>query len=489
MNHCRDLREYIDRLKTAGEVQEIASEVDWHLEIGAVMRRANDLMAPAPWFRNIKGYPGFSLLGSPVSGSRNSNAFYSRIAISLGLPPDSGATAIIETLASLFRIRTIPPRIVKDAPCKRHKMLGKDVDLFKLPVPYLHDGDGARYIGTWHTIITRAPDAKWTNWGMYRVAAHDRTTMGGPMVPAQHIGMHLLEWKKIGKPMPFAMVIGSDPLTPLVASMGIPVHVNEADVIGGYLGAPIDLVNGETVDLQVPASAEIVIEGVIPLDETRPEGPFGEYTGFMSAGGSAKPVYKVTAITHRDQPIFTAVCPGVPVEDHLSMSLSIAAEALTALREHDIPVKMACMPPCSAMHFLAVSVDKSKYRNGNIARRIGEIVWSIKAGVFIPKILVLDHDADVTNLQEVVWHFGTKCHPGSGSIVFPDTRIFPLFPFLTPEEKKSHRCPTVVYDCTWPSDWPREYVPRKASFDTLWPKDVQERVLRNWKTFGYADPS
>ncbi|MBM3889753.1 MAG: UbiD family decarboxylase, partial [Verrucomicrobia bacterium] len=357
MRHCKDIREFIERLAQAGEVQEINQEVDWNLEMGAIMRHANDLMAPAPLFNNIKGYPGYKLLGSPVSGSRRKDAFYARIAISLGLPADSGAATIIETLSSFFHPRLIPPRVVSDAPCKQHKLIGDAVDLFKLPVPYLHEGDGGRYIGTWHTVITQTPDRQWTNWGMYRMVVHDKTTMGGPMAPMQHIGMHLAEWRKLGKPMPFAVVIGSDPLTPLIASTGIPAGVNEAEVAGGYRGEPAELVNCETVDLQVPASAEIIIEGFVPTDETRLEGPFGEYTGFMSAGQSQRPVYKVTAITFRDHPIFTAVCPGVPVEDHLSMSLSVAAEALTALRDNGLPVKMACMPPCSAMHLLVVAVD------------------------------------------------------------------------------------------------------------------------------------
>lgn len=484
--HCRDLREYLDRLQAAGELQAIGCEVDWNLEMGAIMRRANDLMAPAPLFNHIKDYPGFRLLGSPVSGSRTPRAFYARIALSLGLPRESSSQSIIEALATLFHIKTIAPKIVPDAPCKKNKLLRDAVDLFKLPIPYLHDGDGARYIGTWHTVITQTPDKKWTNWGMYRIAAHDKNTMGGPMVPAQHIGMHLQEWRKIGKPMPFAVVIGSDPLTPLVASMGIPKGVDEAGVIGGYRGAPVELVPCETVDLAVPASAEIVIEGAIPPDETRPEGPFGEYTGFMTAGGSAKPIYKVTAVTWRDNAVFTAVCPGVPVEDHLSMSLSLAAEVLSLLRDHDIPVLKVNMPPCSAMHFLAVSVDKSKFKGNDIARRIGELIWTNKAGVFIPKVIVLDADADPADLNNLVWNFGTKCHPENGAILFKDTKIFPLFPFLTPDEKKAQRCPTVVYDCTWPSGWPREFVPKRASFESLWPEAVQKKVLDNWKHYGYA---
>jgi 4-hydroxy-3-polyprenylbenzoate decarboxylase len=486
-----DLRSYIEQLKNLHEVQEINQEVDWNLEIGGIMRRASDYMAPAPLFNRIKGYPaGFRVFGSSVNASSRKNHFHVRIATSLGLRPDAPAAEIIETLATLRNVKGLAPKLVATGPCKENILTGDQVDLFKLPVPYLHNGDGGRYLGTWHTVITQTPDQSWTNWGMYRLMVHDRNTMGGSIVPTQHIGMQFDAWRKLNRDMPFAVAIGTDPVTPIVSAMGIPPYVNEADVIGGYRGTPMELVVCETVPLQVPASAEIVIEGTVSATESRAEGPFGEYTGYLTAGRGPKPVYQVTAITHRHNPILTCVCPGEPVEDHLSMSLTLAAEVLYELRQSNLPVVMTYIPPYSSLHVLAISLDKSAFKGSDaeLIQQIAQTLWHTKAGMFIPKVIVVNQDVDATDVNKVMWAFATRNHPGTGVHAFPDTSVFPLFPFLSPEERQARKCTTLIFDCTWPSTWSPESVPRNASFEALWPKELQEKIKANWTSYGYAEP-
>ena len=314
---------------------------------------------------------------------------------------------------------------------------------------------------------------------------HDEKTLGGPVIPTQHIGLHFAEWKKNQKPMPFAIAFGTDPLTPLVASMAIPEGVSEADVIGGYLGEPVDTVKCETVDLCVPASSEIVIEGYIAINETKEEGPFTEYTGFISSTKKSWPIFEVTAITHRNNPILPVVCTGEPVEDHLCMSVSLAADALSLLRKNNIPVVKTYIPPVSALHMIIISVEKNKYTGDNLIQDIGKIIWSNKIGTFLPKIFVIENDIDPTNLESVMWCFATKCHPEKGVVFFKDTKVITLSPYLNPEEKKSGISTTVIYDCTWPTDWSEEFVPKRGSFESLWPKEVQEKVLKNWKEYGF----
>lgn len=486
MRNIESLREYIKSLEEIGELQNIDKEVDWNLEVGAIIRKVNEMKGPAVLFNDIKGYPkGYRILGSPVGVSCKEKMFYSRIALSLGMSPKSKANDIIELLSHLRDKKPIHPKIVEKACCKENILKGDKVDLFSIPSPYLHDGDGGRYIGTWHTVITKTPDGKWVNWGMYRIMIHDKDTLVGLIVPTQHIGIHFDEWKKIGKPMPFAIAIGTAPIIPIVSSMNMPFGKCEADIIGGFIGKPIDVVKCETVDLYVPANSEIVIEGYVSITETKPEGPFGEYTGYMTFNKKEAPVFNVSAITYRNNPILPVVCPGEPIDDHVCMSLSLSGDALNVLRKAGIPVIMTFIPPMAALHLLIVSVDKKAFKGKNLIKEIGKAIWSDKIGTLLPKIVVVDKDVDPVDTNNVIWNFAVKCHPKYGNVNFPATSIFPLSPYLYKQEKVERKCETVIYDCTWPISWDDKYLPKKVSFDLLWPKEIREKVLKNWHEYGF----
>ncbi|MEE8397497.1 MAG: UbiD family decarboxylase, partial [Desulfobacterales bacterium] len=171
----------------------------------------------------------------------------------------------------------------KDGPCKEILMVGDEVDLYKFPSPLVHDGDGGRYISTFHIIATKDPDSGWVNWGMYRQMIHTKNTLGGLIAPAQHIGMMFRnKYEALNRPMEFAVAIGTEPITALVGGAGIPAGVNEVDIIGGIRVEPLDVIKCETVDLEVPATSEIVIEGEVKPHERKKEGPFGEYGGYRS---------------------------------------------------------------------------------------------------------------------------------------------------------------------------------------------------------------
>src|SRR3990167_6976688 len=163
----KDNRLFIEKAEKTGDVVRVKQEVDWDLEAGAITRRTNEIRGPAPFFEKVRDYPsGYRIFGSPLGT-------YRRMAISLGLEP---ATSI-RALQDEFESRTehlVKPVLVKNAPCKEHILRGDEVDLFKFPVPMIHDGDGGRHIGTWHIIITRDPSSEWVNWGLYRLMAHNR---------------------------------------------------------------------------------------------------------------------------------------------------------------------------------------------------------------------------------------------------------------------------------------------------------------------------
>ena len=187
--HLSSLREYLDALRDLGELQEIAHEVDWNLEIGAVTRRCYETGAPAPLFSRVKGVePGFRVLGAPAGLSARPGQRFARIAVSVGLPPGATALEIVEALSRAEDNPPIPPRVVADAPCKRHVFTGDAVDLMRLPTPLIHDGDGGRYINTWGTIVARSPDSAWTNWSIARIMLRDRNTMVGIVSPQKHVG-------------------------------------------------------------------------------------------------------------------------------------------------------------------------------------------------------------------------------------------------------------------------------------------------------------
>jgi 4-hydroxy-3-polyprenylbenzoate decarboxylase len=491
MRRLKCLREYINELTALGEIQEIDLEVDWHLEMGAIIRRSYELRAPAPLFNKIKGIePGFRVLGAPAGVSRKNGL--ARIALSLGFPANASARQMVEAMSDAHDKPPIPPRRVASGPCKENKLIGADVDLLRLPTPYIHDGDGGRYLNTWGTIVVRTPDRQWTNWSISRIMVTGKNTMTGIVIPRQHLGMIHSQWKALKKPMPFALALGTEPAIPFVAGMPLDENVDEANFIGGYFGEPIDVVNCETVDLQVPATSEIVIEGTMSDHETAVEGPMGEYSGYLSPGGGRPgPIYHVLAMTYRNQPILPVVAAGEPIEEnHTCWGLTVSAQILWELKKAGLPVTMCWCPFQSAAHWMVITVDrswKSKYKIAQLVSVLGESLFRTRSGGFIPKVILLDDDIDATDLDEVIWAFATRCHSEKGQFLFPNQKMLPLVAFLTPEERKQAAGVKVIYSGLTPDDLPDDQLPRRSSFRFLWPKEIQEKVVKNWKLYGYGD--
>ena len=482
---------YVESLKALGEIQEIDIEVDWNLEMGAIIRRSYELKAPAPLFNRIKGInPGFGVLGAPAGLSRNPAHPLVRIALSLGLSPTATARELVEALATAHDRPPIPPCRVADGPCKQNRLIGPDVDLSLLPAPLIHDGDGGRYLNTWGTIVVRTPDGRWTNWSITRIMLHGKNTLVGAIIPRQHLGLIYAQWKAIHKPMPFALAIGTEPVIPFVSGMPLDENVNEADFVGGYLGEPVEVVRCETVDLDVPATSEIVLEGVVSVTETAWEGPMGEYSGYLSPGGGMpSPIFKVSAMTFCDAPVLPVVAAGEPVEEnHTCWGLTVSAQLLWELRQAGFPVSTCFIPFQSAAHWLVVTVDRTAAarRTGDeLAKELGRLVFRSRAGSFIPKILLMPDDIDPANLDELVWAFATRNHPQHGQVLFPDEPVLPLVAFLGADERKATRGPKVVYNCLRDDDR-GEQAARRSSFRFLWPREIQERVIKNWQRYGYS---
>ncbi|MBI4331543.1 MAG: UbiD family decarboxylase, partial [Chloroflexi bacterium] len=272
----KDLRQFISKLEAEKELCPIGEEVDWDLEAAAMLRLCYEKGLPAPLFQKARGYPA----GDRMVGGILSN--HKRIASSLEIDPAVHPLQLMEEYLRRKK-RLIRPVLVEGGPCKENVHLGKEVNLLEFPVPFIHRGDGGRYIGTWHIVICKDPDSEWVNWGMYRAMVHDSTTLGLFTEDVQHLTtLYRQKYEARNRPMEIALAIGVEPITSICAATDIPFGVSEAEVAGGIRGQPLELVKCETVDLCVPSTAEIVIEGEILPHERKDEGPFGEYTGYAT---------------------------------------------------------------------------------------------------------------------------------------------------------------------------------------------------------------
>ena len=473
-----DLREYVHRLEEKGELKRIKAEVDWNLELGGIMRKANDLKQPALLFENIKGYSlDYTILANMIGAAKPH--VFGRVCLALELPVDTPPLEIIAELEKRFT-NPIKPVLVDTGPCKENIIKGEAVDVLKFPAPFFRELDGGRFIGTWHTDITRDPDSGWINWGMYRHMVHDGQSIAWLANPGQHgPGIYYRKHEPRGEAMPMAIAIGTDPTISLASMSLVGSYVNEADIAGGIRGKPVELVRCETIDLEVPATAEIVLEGEVLPQERRPEGPFGEYTGYFASEKAPRPVFRVKCITHRNKPILTVSAPGKPFDDTTFVYSLCASAALSLdLRQRGFPFKSLYLTPS----MMAVIISASETYPGFV-HTLSSAIWGTKSGVYRPIIIVVGEDIDVTNMDEVMWALTTRMHPVRDIHVKSRAPSHALFPFLSPEERANLTGAAVCFDATFPHEW-KNAAPRIADFDHSWSKEVQALVLSRWKEYG-----
>ncbi|MEV0675130.1 UbiD family decarboxylase [Actinosynnema sp. NPDC050436] len=470
-----DLRDHLDALQAAGDLVVVSAPVSPELEAAAVVRYCCEHRAPAPLLANpVCDLEGARLLGGPAALSSRPDAPLARVALSLGLDPGTGGREIVEALAAVRSRAPVAPVVVPTGPCKENVVAAEDVDLDRWPIPLIHPGDGGPYVNTWGTIVARTPDGAWTNWSISRVQKLGRTTMTGLFVPGQHLTRIWRMWAERGEPMPFALFQGGPPAAPFVSGMPLGDYVDEVAYLGALHGEPVELVRCETVDLEVPASAEIVFEGHVSVDRRVEEGPFGEFPGYASSGTGTQPVYTLTAITHRDDPVLPFVAEGKPVDEyHTVAGVCFSAEALGLLRDAGLPVGSVWIPFETANHWMVVTVDRDRRSafpdRAALCRRVGEVVWRTKFGFTVPKIYLLDDDVDPTDVDELLWAVGTRQHPVRA--ITDDGPVLRLLACYTPEERAAGHADRAVYDCLLPD--PR---PTVLSFEDLYPPTVRARA-------------
>lgn len=489
MNAGRSFREYVDLLKAENEIVEVTKEVDWRYEMSAVTRRVYDLHAPAPLFSNIKDCtPGVRVLGAPMGLSCDEKHPLKRLALSLGLPADLSGPAMVDAWSKLADMEPVPLRIVEHGPCKENRFFGEEIDLTRLPVPLIHEGDGGRYINTYGIMIARTPDGSWTNWAITRAMLDGPQTIAGVVIPTQDFGKIYSQWKELGKDMPFALCLGVDPAITMVAGYPLPTGMNEGEMLGAWYGEPVEVVKCETTDLLVPASTEIVIEGFASVDTLLQEGPMGEYGGYVWAGRHKQvPCFRVTAMTCRNHPIMPLCVAGVPTEEnHTNWGVNIAAAIRHALSKTDLPVKECYIPMECAAHWVVVTVDRNRRTQDDdqLALEIGKAVFASRGGSYIPKVIVLDDDIDPSDLNQLIWAVATRHHPDR-RITMQNQYMFPLVAYLSQEEKAASVSTRVIYNCLTPfCRWPEALRPVEASFRG-YPEELKKHVIDNWKAYGF----
>ncbi|HEY2696507.1 MAG TPA: UbiD family decarboxylase [Pseudonocardiaceae bacterium] len=494
MNPEGDLRSHLAALAELGELQRVDRTVATDLELGAIVRRCCEIGAPSPLFTSLdRGEPGFRVLGAPASTSSQPHHRLARIALALGLPPTAKGLDIVEALTAARQREPIPPRLVENGPCKQHVLLGNDVDLEIFPTPRIHDGDGGRYFNTWGALIVQDPEGHWTNWTISRLMIHDRRTLVGPLAPTQHIGQIFEQWRRLGQPMPFAVAQGGHPAIPFACAMPIPREVDEVAFLGAYLGAPLDVVTCETNVLQVPADAEIVIEGHVDPSRTGPEGPMGEYSGYIATHTWQAPLFHVDAITYRDEAILPVVAAGEPIDEtHTASGTVYAAEALHQLRTAGLPVTTCWLPYEAATSWFVATVpahwrDEFAGTSTDLVNQIASTYFHSKPGVELAVVIVTYDDVDPTDISALVWAMATRMHPHNGAIYFPDEPITPLPPSWSGADRAVMRATKVAYNCLYGDEYPDPAdLPRRSSFRYCYPDSLQQDVLRNWESYGFS---
>src|SRR3989338_7862459 len=299
-----DLRSYLEVLEKCGKLRRIRKEVDASWEIAAVCRQLfykfQPKERPAIIFENPKGY------GIPVAAG---TAAASPEIYQIGMEANSLEEINQKWDHALENL--IPPRIVKEASCKENILLGEKIDLSIFPVPTWTPGlDAGPYI-TSALVITKDPETGTYNIGTHRMMIKGKDVTGMHIGSAQDAARHIEWYEKQGKPAPVAIALGTDPSLCYVSTTRTHEHVDEFFLAGGLRGEPVDLVPCETIPLLVPARAEIILEGEIPAGTREMEGPFGEYTGYMSPSGMRR-IFRIKCITFRNNPIYHAFISQMP---------------------------------------------------------------------------------------------------------------------------------------------------------------------------------
>jgi len=449
-------------LEKAGELRRIRDSISPYLEMSDIADRTAKLGkgtskagGPALLFENVSGYPGARVLMNQF-GSLNRmqlaleteslDAIADRLRVLLH--PQSPVSMLdkLKMLPKLAELGNFFPKVIdrSDAPCKQVVLRGAEVDLTKLPVLTTWPQDAGPFI-TLPCVITRDPRSGKRNVGMYRMQVYDGQTTGmhwqrqknaaehlrdrlraagdspeagvdimaqtsggiTPAIDTASIASTTLSKIRDGR-MEVAVAIGTDPATTFSAIVPAPPEVEEYLIAGFLRGKSVELVKAETVDLEVPAHAEYILEGYVNLAELRSEGPFGDHTGFYTMQ-EPYPVFHVTCVTHRKDPIYVATVVGKPPMEDAWMGKAVERIFLPLMQLTLPEIEDVCLPPEAVFHNLMIVAIRKSYAGH--ARKIMNGIWAMGQAMFTKCIIVVDEDCDVQDLAEVTLRVANNIDP------------------------------------------------------------------------------
>ena len=444
----RSLREFIARLESAGRLHRVSAPVSPFLEMTEIQTRLIAEHGPAVLFENVTADDGrrydmpvlVNLFGTVerVAWGMNREPGELRVvgemlAFLRQPEPPSGWREAIEMLPLLKSVRAMKPRTVSDGPAQEVVLTGDAIDLARLPIQTCWPGEPSPLI-TWPLVVTRGPSrARIDNYnlGIYRmqVVGRDRTLMrwlahrGGAQQHRRWSAQH-------SKPLPAAVVIGADPGTILAAVTPVPDTLSEYQFAGLLRGRKVELVQAKTVPIEVPAEAEIVIEGHVSLDDYRDEGPFGDHTGYYNAV-EPFPIFTVSAVTMRRDPIYLSTYTGRPPDEPSVLGEALNEVFIPLLVQQFPEIVDFWLPPEGCSYRIAVVSIKKAYAGH--AKRIMMAVWSyLRQFMYTKWVIVVDDDIDARDWKDVMWAVSTRMDPARDVTIVENTPIDYL-DFASPE--------------------------------------------------------
>ncbi|HQA07459.1 MAG TPA: menaquinone biosynthesis decarboxylase [Syntrophomonadaceae bacterium] len=477
----KDLQEFVERLEKEGELKRIKNEVDTELEITEITDRVSKAYGPALLFENVRGFNMPVLI----------NAFGStkRMAISLGVDHlDEIAEEILDfmeiadqvpqsmldkvkLLPKIAQVATFIPRMVRHGSCQ--EVVESNPSLDMLPVLKCWPEDAGRFI-TLPQVYTKDPETGKRNVGMYRMQVFDSKTTGMHW-HTHHDGAAIYRKNcQQGKPTEVAIALGGDPAITYAATAPLPPGIDELLFAGFLRKKPVELVKCKTVDLEVPADAEIVLEGYVDPWERRIEGPFGDHTGYYSLADEY-PVFHLTALTHRKKPIYPTTIVGRPPQEDCYIALATERIFLPLLK-FQLPELVDMHLPMEGVFHNCALVSIRKSYPGH-ARKVMSSLWGMGQMMFAKFIVVVDEDVNVQDVSEVMWKVFNNVDPRRDTMIVDG-----------PLDVLDHSAPMALVGSKMGIDATRKWV--SEGHPREWPKDIRmspeivELVNRKWSEYG-----
>lgn len=404
----KDLRAFLKKLEKEGELKRITAEVDWKLEVTEITDRVTKQGGPALLFENIKGSKvplAINLFGTHrrMNLALEVNELQEvadRISGFIDFKTPSGLVDKLKMLPKLGELGAFFPKTVKSGPCKE-VVKREGFSLLDFPIIQCWPQDAGRFI-TFPFVFTRNPETGKRNVGVYRMQVFDERTTGMHWQTQKHGAEHFRRARSRygeGK-LEVAVAIGADPATVFCGIVPAPPDVDELLLAGFLRRSPVELVKCETVELEVPANAEIILEGYVDLNEFRREGPFGDHTGYYSLADDY-PVFHVTCVTHRRDPIYLTTIVGPPPQEDYFMGYAIERILLPIMKLQFSEIVDVHMPAEGIFHNLMIVSIRKSYPGH--ARKIMSAIWGLGQAMFTKVLVVVDEDVNVHDPGEVAW--------------------------------------------------------------------------------------